>query len=252
VEIGGETIKDAELGVIDVQSEVEADLLLGQDFLRAHRVLFAMSQRKVYIAYLGGDVFTRGAKLEPWMQQEADNGNADAQYTIAYMYNNGRGIAPDKMQAQSWLEKAGAAGQPNANLALGRQQMQAGRFGEAIPKLRAALDQLPAERLGSLWLFNARVHQGQAELARTELEASLKKQRNDDWPQPIAEFYLGKLDAKDLLETAAMDKQSAHARTCMANAYMRDWHSARGEKPQAEALLATLRTDCAPARPAAP
>jgi lipoprotein NlpI len=170
------------------------------------------------------------------------------------MYNTGHGIGRDRRQAQAWLEKAAAAGQPNANLMLGRQQMQAGRFDEAIPKLRAALDQLPAERLGTLWLFNARVHQGQAELAKTELAASLKKQRNDDWPAPIAEFYLGKLDAQRLLESAAKDKQSAHARSCMANAYMREWHAARDEKAQAEALLATLRSECkqAPAREATP
>jgi TPR repeat protein len=252
VQIGGETIKDVELGVVDVQSEVEAELFLGQDFLRAHRVLFAMSQRKVYFAYLGGDVFTRGTALEPWMQQEADGGNADAQYTLAYMYNNGRGVARDPKLAQAWLEKAAAAGQPNASLALGRQQMMTGRLDDAIPKLRAALDQLPAERLGPLWLYNARVRKGDAALAKTELEASVKKQRNDDWPEPIAEFYLGKLDAKDLLESAAKDKQSAHARSCMANSYMREWHAARGEHPQAEALQATLRADCAPARPAAP
>jgi predicted aspartyl protease len=250
VDIGGEIIKDVELGIVDVQSDTEAELFLGQDFLRAHRVLFAMSQRKVYLAYLGGEVFSRRAGLEPWIRQEADSGNADAQYTIAYMYNNGRGVARDKTAAQSWLEKAGAAGQPNARLALGRQQMQAGHFDAAIPQLRAALDQLPAERLGTLWLFNARVHQGQAELAKSELASSVKKQNNDDWPAPIADFYLGKLDAKDLMEAAAKDKQSARARTCMANAYMREWHVARGEKPQAEALLASFRADCAPVRPA--
>jgi lipoprotein NlpI len=168
------------------------------------------------------------------------------------MLNTGRGAPRDPKQAQAWLEKAAAAGQPNANLNLGRQQQLAGKLDEAIPKLRAALDKLPAERVGTLWLYNARVRKGQAELAKTELEAILKKQRNDDWPQPIAEFYLGRLDAKDLLESAAKDKQSAHARTCMANVYMREWHIARNEKPQAEALLATLRANCTPARPAAP
>jgi predicted aspartyl protease len=251
VAIGGEIIKDAELGVVDVQGIVSADVFLGQDFLRAHRVLFAMSQRKVYLAYLGGDVFTRGATLEPWMLQEADGGNADAQYALAYMLNTGRGAPRDPKQAQAWLEKAAAAGQPNARLNLGRQQMIAGKLDEAIPQLRAALDQLPAERLGTLWLYNARVRKGQAELAKTELAAILNRQRNDDWPAPIAEFYLGKLDAKGLLESAEKDKQSAHARSCMANSYMREWHAARGEKPQAEALTATLRANCAPARPAA-
>ncbi len=33
------------------------DLLLGADFLRAHRVLVARSQRKMYFTYAGGTVF---------------------------------------------------------------------------------------------------------------------------------------------------------------------------------------------------
>ncbi len=237
VQIGGETIKDVKLGVVDVQSDIQSELLLGQDFLRTHRVLFAMSQRKVYLAYLGGDIFTRGAGLEPWIVQEADAGNGDAQYALATMLNNGRGTARDPKQAHAWLEKAAAAGQPNANLVLGRQQQQAGKLDEAI---------------GTLWLYNARVRKGDAALARTELEASVKKQRNDDWPEPIAEFYLGKLDAKGLLKSAADDRKAAHARTCMANSYMREWHLARDEKAQADALLVTLRAECGPARPAAP
>ncbi|MCS0588581.1 retroviral-like aspartic protease family protein [Massilia norwichensis] len=251
VQIGGELIKDVRLGVVDAQSEVQGELLLGQDFLRTHRVLFAMSQRKVYLAYLGGEIFKRGAGLEPWIVQEADGGNADAQYALATMLNTGRGTPRDPKQAQSWLEKAAAAGQPNANLVLGRQQMQAGKLDEAIPKLRAALDQLPAEHFGTLWLYNARVRKGDAALAKTELEASIKRQRNDNWPEPITEFYLGKLDASGLLKSAADDKQAARARTCMANAYMREWHAARDEKAQADALLATLRAECGPARPAA-
>jgi hypothetical protein len=40
------------------------DMLLGADFLRAHRVLIAHSQRKVYFTYTGGTVFpTREGKL---------------------------------------------------------------------------------------------------------------------------------------------------------------------------------------------
>jgi predicted aspartyl protease len=250
VDIGGEVIQGAELGIVDVQGDVDAEMYLGQDFLRAHRVLFAMSQKKVYLAYLGGDVFTRGGSLEPWMLAEAEGGNADAQYTLATMLNSGRGAPRDPKQAYAWLVKAAAAGQPNANLALGRQQMLAGKLDDAIPKLRAALDQLPAERIGALWLYNARVRKGDAALAKTELEASLKKQRNDDWPAPIADLYLGKMDEDKLFRTAADDKAFARSRTCTAASFAAEWHAARGEKPQADALLAKLKADCGPARPA--
>jgi predicted aspartyl protease len=250
VTLGDETIANVELGVVDAQSARGPDLLLGQDFLRAHRVLFAMSQEKLYVAYLGGDVFTRGTGLEPWMRQEAEQGNADAQYALATMYVNGRGVARDPAEAKTWLDKAAAGGQPNATLLVARQQMLAGRLDTAIPQLRRALDQLPADRLGPLWLYVARVRHGEADLAKTELEAALKRQKNDDWPAPIADFYLGKANAAQLLEEAGKDAKLAHARTCMADAYMAELHDARGETAEAIALKATLRMTCAAPAPA--
>ncbi len=54
LQIGGELIHDAQVGVIDAD-HLHVDLLLGADFLRAHRVLFAMSQHKLYISYVGGE-----------------------------------------------------------------------------------------------------------------------------------------------------------------------------------------------------
>ncbi|WP_426174351.1 hypothetical protein [Massilia sp. TWR1-2-2] len=35
------------------------DMLIGADFLRAHRALISMSQRRVYVSYLGGEVFRK-------------------------------------------------------------------------------------------------------------------------------------------------------------------------------------------------
>lgn len=252
VQFGDETIRNVEIGVIDSQGSQATDLFLGEDFLRAHRVLFAMSQEKLYIAYLGGDVFTRGTGLEPWMRAEADAGNADAQYALATIYGKGRGVARDPLQADLWLKMAAERGQPNANLLLGRRQMLAGHLDTAIPQLRRALDQLPADRLGPLWLYIARVRHGEADLARTELEAALKQQKEDDWPAPIGDFYLGKTTAARLLGEAGKEAKLARARTCMAEAYMAEWHDARGEAAEAGALRATVRTNCAPAPGATP
>ncbi len=246
VQFGGETIRDVELGVIDSRGVRTFDLILGQDFLRAHRVLFAMSQQKLYIAYLGGDVFTRSKGPEPWIRAEADGGNAHAQYVLAQRYANGRGVPRDAVQAGVWLDKAANGGQPNAGLLLGRQQMLDGQLDTAIPQLRRALDKLPADRLGSLWLYIARVRHGEADLARTELEAAMKRQKENDWPAPIADFYLGKTDAKRLLEQAGKDAKLAPARTCMARAYMAEWYDARGNAAEASALKATPPTHCEP------
>jgi len=250
LQLGGETIRDVELGIIDSQGSRTADLYLGQDFLRTHRVLFAMSQEKLYIAYLGGEVFTRGTGLEPWMRAEADGGNADAQYALAQRYANGLGVPRDPLQAGVWLDMAANAGQPNASLLRGRRQMLAGQLDTAIAQLRRALDQLPADRLGPLWLYVARVRHGEADLAKTELEAALKLQKEDDWPAPIADFYLGRINGTRLLDEAGKDAKLAHARTCMAQSYMAEWHDARGDAAEASALKATLRSNCTPQKAA--
>jgi len=250
IKIVDETISDAEIGILDSQGEIGTDLLLGQDFLRAHRVLFAMSQRKLYIAYTGGTPLSRSTGLEPWMRAEAEAGNPDAQYTVARMYGTGRGVARDPVQAKAWLEKASAGGEPHANLMVGRRELLAGHAPEAIQKLQAALEKLPAERYAPMWLYNARVRNGEPELARSELQASLKKQKDDDWPRPIADFYLGKLDAAGLLDQAGKEAKSAKARSCQANGYMSEWHAARGDKAQADSLMASVRAHCSAPRPA--
>jgi predicted aspartyl protease len=251
IQIGQETIRGAELGILESQGSITADILLGQDFLRAHRVLFAMSQKTLYLAYLGGEAFTRSTGLEPWMREEAETGNPDAQFTLASMYASGRGVTRDPAQARAWLDKAAAGGQPHANLRLGRQQMLAGRVADAIPRLRSALDQLPSERFAPLWLYVARLSNGEPGLARQELQASLDKQQEDDWPRPIADFYLGKLDAAGLLDSAAKEQKFARLRSCQADNAMAEWHRAQGDTAKAASLMATVRAHCAPAQPAA-
>ena len=60
--VGSETIKNAEIEIIDAASTGKRtfpDVVLGRDFLRAHRVLFAMSQQRLYISYTGGEVFEK-------------------------------------------------------------------------------------------------------------------------------------------------------------------------------------------------
>jgi hypothetical protein len=78
VVIGNETIKDTNIRFADLwkdatytpigshlprKVESTVSMLLGADFLRAHRVLVAHSQRKLYFTHAGGPVFqqTRGA-----------------------------------------------------------------------------------------------------------------------------------------------------------------------------------------------
>jgi hypothetical protein len=201
-----------------------------------------MSQRKLYIAYLGGEVFTRGAPWNPGCGRKPTAAMPTPSMRwpscTATAGRGARRAGPGQAEPNLAGKAAAGAGQPHANLVLGRRQpagqRDSGRSDPAADKLRQALDQLPAERYGPLWLYNARVRNGEAELARKELEASLDKQHDDDWPQPITRFYLGKMDAARVMREAADDKQLAQRRGCEAEAYMAEWHAARGEQGKAD------------------
>jgi predicted aspartyl protease len=233
LQIGDEGIGNTSIDVLDVRERINVDLYLGQDFLRAHHVLFAMGQKKVYFAYLGGEVFGSAAEYTEWVRSEAESGNPDAQAAIGI-------LSPDASRSGEWLDKAAAANQPNALLEQGRRLLVAGQHAQALPKLRTALDLLPADRHAPLWLYIARMRGGQDALARSELEASEKKQKNDGWPAPVADLFLGKSTPAHLIEAAGDDA----ARRCDAQAYLVEWHAQRGDKAQADAVRADAAAHC--------
>jgi len=236
LQIGRETIHNADLGVIETE-DLDVDLLLGADFLRAHRVLFAMSQRKLYISYVGGAPFGQRRTLEPWLQQEADAGNGDAQLALASIHARGLGVPRDAAAARSWIDRAAAGGNPRAMLQLGQHLQREEKHADAIVHLRAALARMPTERFGALWLYAARMRSGDAELARRELEATFARDDEDDWPRPIAEFYLGKLDEPRLLALARKDRSSARARACQAGFHIAEHHRLAGAPERAAQAL---------------
>jgi predicted aspartyl protease len=77
--IGNETISNPKISIIDLYGAAHADsersesiiwkddeteMILGADFLRAHRVLFAVSQHRLYFSYLGGNVFDLTSSMD--------------------------------------------------------------------------------------------------------------------------------------------------------------------------------------------
>lgn len=75
IEVGSESIKGAKVDVLDMWGSIKSDsptrstsemledrfeVILGADFLRAHRVLFAVSQRRMYFSYLKRQIFLSG------------------------------------------------------------------------------------------------------------------------------------------------------------------------------------------------
>lgn len=62
-----------------ISETVHPDMLLGADFLKTHRVLLAMSQRRLYFTYLGGKVFEQDdmKKTAELVQPADDLASAD-------------------------------------------------------------------------------------------------------------------------------------------------------------------------------
>ncbi|MBD8530805.1 MULTISPECIES: aspartyl protease family protein [unclassified Massilia] len=244
-QIGDEIVRNAQVGVIDWKGHV--DILLGADFLRAHRVLIAMSQQKIYLSYVGGEPFGQRRKLEPWIVEEAEAGNHDAQMLAAYLATQGGAAPGDAARSSGWLEKATLGGNPSANLMTGHALVQQGFLEQGIVRLRHAADKLPSNRKAAMWLYLARIRNKQADLARTELAANLARSQNQAWPAPVADFFLGKMTAESLLKQAAAgDGERARKQTCEALSAMSDWHGAHGEAGPAAALSARFEAQCAP------
>jgi len=247
IQIGQEVIENAPLSVIDHQSSM-SDIVLGTDFLRAYRVLIAMSQRKIYVSYVGGQPFRTTQTVEPWLEREAESGNGSAQLALARIYTAGEGVA-DPAKARAWLERAAAAGEPHALLHTGHQLALEGQFDAGAQRMRKALDKLPGTRQGALWLYLARVRSGQAELARTELAARLADDAIDLPSSPVSGLYLGKFSAEQVLESMARADTEKEMK-CYVFANMLAWYEAHGIA-QRPAGLAALGAQCTPA-PAVP
>ncbi|HEX9171463.1 MAG TPA: aspartyl protease family protein [Telluria sp.] len=242
-QIGEETVQNAEFGVEDSGMN-GAEVILGADFLRSHRVLFAMSQNKLYFSYVGGAPFAQRRTLDPWIEAEANNGNADAQLALANAYTSGKLVPRDEARAASWLEKAVAGGSPRALLSRGEDLVTRRDYAGAVRHLRAALDKLPAERHGAFALYIARVRTGQEALAKSELASIFARSPSDDWPKPLAEFYLGTLSADKLLAQVSDDRNGGKNRRCETLSAMGDWHRAHGQSAQAKALDEQLKANC--------
>jgi hypothetical protein len=250
--IGGETIRSGEIELINPTAASSTDLYLGLDFLRTHRVLLAMKQHQLYLAYLGGTPFPKRGGIPQWERQEAEAGNADAQYTLALLYEHGEGVPANPALENSWLEKAAAQGQPWAHLKIGGNLVDAGRYPDAIAHLHATLERLPSNRYAALWLYLARVHNGEAQLGKQELETRERMHADNAWPAPIVKFFLGELDGEKLLARAAQDATQAKVRRCQAVTFMTRWYAARGDEAHARALKDNPSLACAAAPAQAP
>ena len=251
--IGGETIRDAEMLISrDTNGGgFQPGMLLGADFLRAHRLLFAMSQRKLYITYLGGEVFERDAKGIPaWLQQEADSGNPDALLALAARYSTGRQVPRDAARSVALLEQAAGKNHLPAMQALADLQMRNRRYAEAAALYQRIIAARPERRRDWMMLYLARLNGGEGADAAAELRQRLAADKKHAWPAPVGDFFTGSIDANGLLAAARADSDLAKPRTCDAKAYMIQLAAAKGDVTLARSMSAERTIECRPgARP---
>src|SRR5450830_60685 len=245
--IGGETIRDAELTIgpdLGVAGH-PLGMLLGADFLRSHRILFAMSQRQLYVSYQGGDVFQRDARGIPaWLQREADGGNADAQYAVAARYAAGKLVGRDPDKALALLELAAAQNHRPALLSLADQRMRAKRYTDGAALYRRAVLAQPGDRRTWLMLYLAQLRAGETAQAAAELDQRLAADTKHAWPAPVGDYFLGRLDAPALLAAAGKEEALAAPRRCESQRFMLLLAGAKGDEVQVKALAPAVTAAC--------
>ena len=85
------------------------------------------------------------AEAVRWYRKAADQGNADAQFSLGYMYDNGQGVPQDYAEAARWYRKAADQGDADAQFNLGymydKGQGVPQDYAEAARWYRKAADQ---------------------------------------------------------------------------------------------------------------
>ncbi len=120
--------------------------------------------------YYGNGVAQDLARAYNWYRKSADQGFAEAQFSLGIMYENGRGVDRNDMKAASWYRQAAEQGHPGALNNLGCM-LHEGRIAGGDPAMcascfRAAAEKgLPAAQynLSVMYLFGRNVEKDPAE-----------------------------------------------------------------------------------------
>lgn len=101
-------IPEAEFDLEQIKGRLEA--------LRRTPPLFFYERMCTYNIYKHDRSYEKPFK---WFEEEAEKGNADAQYYLGIMYENGRGVYKNYKNAAAWYEKATDQGHAEAAYQLG-------------------------------------------------------------------------------------------------------------------------------------
>jgi len=133
----------------------------------------------------GKGVQENGVEAAKWYRKSAEQGNASAQYNLGLMYENGQGVQEDDAEAVRWYRKAAEQGHAAAQYNLGG--MYASGEGlqenkvEAVRWYRKAAEQGDADAIGNLGWFIANGWGEAKDLIEGERLLKLAVSKGNDW-----------------------------------------------------------------------
>jgi tetratricopeptide (TPR) repeat protein len=90
-----------------------------------------------------------------------------------------------------------------------------------------------------LWFYLAQARSGDPKAAADELKANAQKLKQQDWPYPAVELFLGKQTPEEIVRTAP----ATAIERCDAKVYSGEWNLLHGDRAKAaEALKAAVST----------
>ncbi|MES2321869.1 MAG: aspartyl protease family protein [Pseudomonadota bacterium] len=239
--VGEETINNPVLQLIESEHK-RFDVILGTDFLRAHRVLLAASQKAVYLSYIGGQPFGV-ADTNNWIEKEATAGNSYGQFRMA-MGALLSGDAKADAAGRAWLNKSASANNPLALHYLAKEHGRSGRSAESVAAYEKLIALDSYDLTTQLELFAMRTRTGKAAEAKTALTAAIAQFKWPRWPAPIADYYLGTSTLDDVLRQARKESDVAVARVCEVYGHAQAIKDALGQGELADALAAKAKESC--------
>lgn len=250
LEIGNEVQSDIMLEMADIGSpygENRSDIILGTDFLSSYTVLFARSQKKVYLIknaplkLVGSD-----ADWAAINEAHAAAGNPGAMSHLAELLYEGKGVAKDEGRAAKLFADAAAKGDLTAQMQLAFEDLATGNYAKAAASMSLLSAEPGASRKTDLLSFLASSHNGEQEKAKQDLKMVRQHAKGKRWPLPVIDYLLNDADEKDLLRLARKQELSARSRECEAHYFIGHVNWLRGDTGAARKSFDSALGICEP------
>jgi len=115
VNMGSETIRNGVSGLLTATDNI-AKKLFKSSGENADNPIDPIAQYKLGVKYHDSDNYTEALK---WYRKSAQQGNAEAQYAMGFMYLNGYGVSTDYYESAKWFRKSAEQGNAEAQYVIG-------------------------------------------------------------------------------------------------------------------------------------